>query len=138
MGIIAAFVLGLLVGWLIEWVIDWFYWRGRIERVADENAALKGRISALESEKDRRPAAFEATPLMNADGSDNLRAVKGIGPVFAARLKEAGVHTFEHLSRLSSKELEEILGPLYKRFFAKEAGILSQAKEFAARRAAQG
>lgn len=138
MTVIAAIVLGLLIGWLAEWVIDWFYWRGRIERIADENAALQGRISSLESERDRRPAAFEANPLMNADGSDNLRAVKGIGPVFAARLKEAGVLTFEHLSGLSSQELEEILGPLYKRFFAKEAGIRGQAKEFAARRAAQG
>jgi hypothetical protein len=41
MNIIAIFVLGILIGWLIEWVIDWFYWRGRIQALAEENARLQ-------------------------------------------------------------------------------------------------
>ena len=70
-------------------------------------------------------------PLVDADGNDNFQAIKGVGPVFAKRLKEAGILTFEQLSRLKTKQLEEILGALYKRFFSKQESILAQAKEFA-------
>jgi predicted flap endonuclease-1-like 5' DNA nuclease len=59
----------------------------------------------------------------------------GIGPVFAKRLKDAGVTTFEQLSRLTYKELEEILGNLYKRFFSRQETILTQAQEYAKQRA---
>lgn len=72
---------------------------------------------------------------MDADGNDNFQAIKGIGPVFAKRLKEAGVLTFEQLSRLKTRQLEEILGTLYKRFFSRQETILAQASEFARQRA---
>ena len=60
-----------------------------------------------------------------------MQAIKGVGPVFAKRLKDAGILTFERLSRMRSAELEQILGTLYKRFFSKQETILAQAKEFA-------
>jgi len=78
---------------------------------------------------------FFAVPLVDKDGNDNFQAIKGIGPVFAKRLKESGVTTFEQLSRLKSKPLEEILGTLYKRFYSKQEAIVAQAKEFAKQRA---
>ena len=138
MGVIASIVLGLLIGWLVEWIIDWFYWRGRMRLVAEENArlardnaALKERITSLEAKKNQRLLSAKNVPLTDKDGNDNFLAIKGIGPVFAKRLKEAGVTTFEQLSRLTSRELEDILGTLYKRFFSKQEKILAQAKEFA-------
>ena len=134
----AAFVLGLLIGWLVEWIIDWLYWRGRIEKIARENRNLKERVTALEEELKRISESARITPIIDKEGNDNLQAIKGIGPAFSKRLNEAGVHTFEHLSQLTPKELEEILGTLFKRFFSKENTIIAQAKEFAEQKAKRG
>ena len=135
---VAAMVLGLLIGWLVEWVIDWFYWRARIRDTASENLNLKERIAALEEEINRKVPAVKAAPIRDRKGNDNLQAIHRIGPAFSKRLNEAGVHTFEQLSKLTPGELEEILGTLFKRFFSKENIILAQAKEFAGQKAERG
>jgi predicted flap endonuclease-1-like 5' DNA nuclease len=133
--VISIFVLGLLLGWLAEWAMDWVYWRGRMDRVAEENKNLKEQITSLKKKKDPTRLSPKNIPITDADGNDNLQAIKGVGPVFAKRLKDAGVVTFAQLSRLKTKQLEEILGTLYKRFFSKQETILAQAKEFARQRA---
>jgi predicted flap endonuclease-1-like 5' DNA nuclease len=135
MNVVAMFVLGLLLGWLAEWAIDWVYWRGRIQSITSENTNLKERISSLEAKKNPRVRSAKNVPLTDKDGNDNFQAIKGIGPVFAKRLKESGVTTFKQLSKLKSRQLEQILGTLYKRFFSKQEAILAQAKEFAKQRA---
>jgi len=135
MNSMAMVVLGLLIGWLVEWAIDWYYWRGRIRDIATENATLKERITSLEAKKNQRVLSAKNVPLTDKEGYDNFQAIKGIGPVFAKRLKESGVTTFKQLSKLKSKQLEKILGTLYKRFFSRQETILAQAKEFAKRKA---
>ena len=134
MNVVAMFVLGLLIGWLAEWAIDWAYWRGRIQHVTAENTDLKKQITSLEARKAEPIRSAKNVPLVGKDGHDNFQAIKGIGPVFARRLKEAGVTTFKQLSELKSNQLEEVLGTLYKRFFSKQEIILTQAKEFARQR----
>jgi predicted flap endonuclease-1-like 5' DNA nuclease len=103
------------------------------QSAANENAGPKSgsRSDALES----ATLSAKGIPITDKDGNHNFQAIKGIGPVYAKRLKESGVTTFEHLSRLTSKELEGILGKLYKRFFSKEESIRAQAKEFARQKA---
>ena len=135
MNVIAIFVLGLLIGWLAEWVIDWYYWRGRLYSVASENVNLKERITSLEAPGGQKLESAKGIPLTDAEGNHNFQAIKGIGPVFAKRLNEAGVHTFEQLSQLTPKEMEAVLGELYKRFFSKQNSIIVQAKEFARQKA---
>lgn len=135
MNIVAMFVLGLLVGWLAEWSIDWVYWRGRLQGATSEVTILKERIRALEARKSPQRLSAKNLPLVDKNGNDNLQAIKGIGPVFAKRLKDGGVMSFEQLSRLRSQQLEEMLGTLYKRFFSKEETILAQAREYAKLRA---
>lgn len=142
MGIIASIVLGLLLGWLVEWVIDWFYWRGRIRPVAEENARLardnadlKERLASMEAKISRKSQLAKTRPTGDRAGKDNLQAIRGVGPVIAKRLNEAGVYTFEELSQLNPDELQEIMGPLSKRFFPKQESILTQAKEFAEQKA---
>ena len=133
MNLVAMLVLGLFLGWMAEWALDLYYWRGRISRIASENSGLRERITALEARKAPAPVSAKNVPLRDADGNDNLQAIKGVGPVFARRLKDAGVVTFEQLSRLKTRQLEEILGTLYKRFFSKQETILAQARQFAER-----
>jgi len=138
MNIIAIFILGVLIGWIVEWILDWFYWRGRIQKAADENTELKEQIISLEKALSSKPDASITTPLTNRRGQDNLQAINGIGPVFAKRLNEAGIHTFEQLSELTSEYMERILGPLFTRFFSEENTIIEQAKEFAKQKAKNG
>lgn len=142
MGVIASIVLGLLLGWLLEWVIDWFYWRGRMRPIAEENARLskdnedlKERLATLESKVSRKSQLSKTRPTGDRASKDNLQAIKGIGPVIAKRLNEAGIYTFEELSRLTPEELQEVMGPLAKRFFPKQESILTQAKDFAEQKA---
>ncbi|HET9909290.1 MAG TPA: helix-hairpin-helix domain-containing protein [Anaerolineales bacterium] len=142
MGVIASIVLGLLLGWLLEWVIDWFYWRGRMRSIAEENARLskdnedlKERLATLETKVSRKSQLSKTRPTGDRSNKDNLQAIKGIGPVIAKRLNEAGIYTFEELSRLTPEELQEVMGPLAKRFFPKQESILTQAKDFAEQKA---
>ena len=151
MNIIAALVLGLLIGWLVEWVIDWFYWRGRIRPLAEENANLaqenanlktesadlKERIAALETKVSRKSQLSKTKPIRDKAGMDNLQAIRGVGPVIAKRLNEAGIYTFEEMAQLAPQELEEILGSLIKKFFPGEEKMIAQAKEFAQQKARQ-
>jgi len=161
MNIIAFFILGLLIGWIIEWIIDWFYWRGRINTLAEENerlqkegsglddevkttliqgnkkldeenSGLKIQLADMEDEINRIKAAALIGHLFNKDGSHNLQSIKGIGPAFAKRLNDAGIKTFEQLAQQMPEDMERILGTLYKRFFAKKGNaILDQANGFA-------
>ncbi|NPA92410.1 MAG: hypothetical protein GXO56_01850 [Chloroflexi bacterium] len=100
------FVLGLLVGWLIEWLIDWWYWRRKCQRVA---------VSA------------------SADLIDDLQQIRGIGPVIAKKLNDAGITTFAELAALTVTQLEEIVGEEIRRL-TDEEDILRQARERAARK----
>jgi predicted flap endonuclease-1-like 5' DNA nuclease len=134
MNVIAMFVLGLLIGWLAEWVIDWYYWRGRIYNLASENTDLKNHIASLKTRQNQSFKPDKGLELTDKAGRDNFQAIKGIGPVFAQRLREAGITTFEQLSRLTPEQLGEILGDRYKRLFSNQETILAQAKDFAQQR----
>lgn len=142
MSVLASIVLGLLIGWCIEWAIDWFYWRGQMRpvakenaRLAQDNADLKERIASLETKVGRKSQLAKTRPTSDRAGKDNLQAIKGVGPVISKRLNEAGIYTFEELSQLNANELEEIMGPLAKRFFPKQERILTQAKDLAEQKA---
>jgi len=151
MNIFAALVLGLLIGWLVEWTIDWFYWRSRMRALAKEsaslteenenlkagNADLKERIAAIETKINKRSQLAKTKPIRDRAGRDNLQAIRGIGPVIAKRLNDAGIYTFEELAQVAPEELEEILGALIKKFFPGEEKMIAQAKEFAQQKAQQ-
>lgn len=121
-----TFVLGLLIGWLIEWVIDYFYWRRRYEE--------KDRAHASETAAIRRsspPAKQESHPAPVVP--DNLKVIKGIGPVIERKLNEAGVYTFEQLGGLTVAQLRRILGNAIERL-ADEEALLQQARDLARRK----
>ena len=138
MNLLAAIILGLLMGWLIEWIIDWFYWRGRLQRAANENADLRERITSVEAGSRKKAAPSRSPILTDQFGNDNFQVIKGIGPAFSKRLNDAGIHTFERLAELTPEEMEEILGTLYKRVFSKQNTIIAQAKQFAQLKAQNG
>lgn len=62
--------------------------------------------------------------------ADDLKKIKGIGPVIAKRLNQAGIYTFAQLADLTLDELEEALGNMLQRFI-NERAILRHARELA-------
>ena len=97
MNTLFTFILGLLVGWLIEWLIDYFYWRRRYaekEVVHARQTTSESRVAPV-STVESRPAV-KAAP-------DDLKIVKGIGPVIERKLNDAGIYTFEQLGNLTRR-----------------------------------
>lgn len=121
MNIVIALVLGLLVGWLIEWVIDWFYWR----RPRDEKQDVPASTPIMTQRIRYKTAPSDA---------DDLKKIKGVGPVIAKRLNSAGIYKFEQLADLTLDEFEEALGDLLQRFI-NERAILRHARELAEQKA---
>jgi predicted flap endonuclease-1-like 5' DNA nuclease len=121
MNIAIALVLGLLIGWLVEWVIDWFYWR----RPREDKRELPAST----------PLVTQRIRYKTAPGhADDLKKIKGIGPVIAKRLNQAGIYTYEQLADLTLDEFEEALGDLLQRFI-NERAILRHARELADQKA---
>jgi len=87
--------------------------RGQIRHAAKENVGLSERIVSLEARRDPAPRSAKNIPLTDADENDNFQAIKRVGLVFAKRLRDAGVLTFEKLAGLKSSQLEQILETLY-------------------------
>jgi predicted flap endonuclease-1-like 5' DNA nuclease len=122
-----TFVLGLLIGWLIEWLIDYFYWRRRYA----ENREVYSSESRVEN-KTAPVAAVEPSPPVKVV-PDDLKKIKGIGPVIERKLNEAGIETFEQLGNLTPADLQRILGKSIERL-ADEESLLEQARDFARRK----
>ena len=119
-----TFILGLLIGWLIEWLIDYFYWRRRY--VARDDVQAHAPVPVSES----RMAPVEVLAPVAKVVPDDLKIIKGIGPVIERKLNEAGIYTFEQLGNLTSADLRRILGKMIERL-ADEESLLQQARDLA-------
>ena len=92
--------------------------------VADEVAVFGGRAEVADPVPADEPLpivaepALESTPVVDVVAvsepsaqQDDLADIVGIGPVFAAHLQTAGIHTFAQLAALRPEQLEEIMAP---------------------------
>jgi predicted flap endonuclease-1-like 5' DNA nuclease len=144
---IRVFILGVFFGVYLKWIIDEIYTRDRLRMIANENTRLRDRIQLLEQPKpletrpimqtsptpqpDQRPAPVAAPrPARRASTRDDLKQIKGIGPVMEKKLNAAGVNTYEQFSRLTTQELQNILG-ISKRVVQSADNLITQAKKLA-------
>ena len=123
-----TFILGLLIGWLIEWLIDYFYWR---RRYSESNAPLV--TSAARTERASSSASEVGVQPVAKVVPDDLKVIKGIGPVIERKLNDAGVYTFEQLGNLTASGLRRILGNTIERL-SDEESLLRQARDLARRK----
>ena len=76
-----GFLFGIAVGALLAWLSQRYLW------------------PALETVP-ARPCPAEVPP-------DDFVVLRGVGPAFAQRLHEAGIHTYADLARLTPEEIAE-------------------------------
>ena len=145
MRVLKVFFLGFVYGWFMRWIIDEIYTRDNLRMITDENVFLKERIKSLEAPKSLETLSVKQTapapqtrpapePVSRASAKDDLKVIKGVGPVMEKKLNAAGVHTFEELSRLTTSDLQNILG-ISKRVTQSADNLLSQARKFAQQKA---
>jgi predicted flap endonuclease-1-like 5' DNA nuclease len=144
---IRVFILGVFFGVYLKWIIDEIYTRDNLRMIAKENMRLRDRLQLTEEaqslerksvqrasptpQPDQRPAP-PATPKPARRAStftrDDLKKIKGIGPVMEKKLNAAGVNTYEQFARLTTQQLQNILG-ISKRVQQSADNLISQAKK---------
>ena len=144
---IKVFILGLIFGVYLKWIIDEIYVRDNLRMIANENIQLRDRVKLLDQHRspetrsvqrttpvpqpDQRPApAPTPKPAQRAPRKDDLKKIRGIGPVMEKKLNAAGVNTYEQFSRLTTQQLQNILG-LSKRVVQSADNFITQAKKLA-------
>lgn len=153
MNFAVGIIIGLIAGWVIEWIIDWIFWR----RDDGQDPALPEKLRQAEAEAEQLRTRLKEHEAALADSNetiDSLRAqldelagqvpqkedrlerVKGIGAVFAAKLKAAGIHSYTQLAEQSPQRIREIIQPEEWQRIDPEAWI-AQAREMAEQQAAK-
>lgn len=104
--------MGLMLGVAVGWVILKRFQRPAVESF--DHSQSSGSTKEIEltsavAEAEIKPdSPVSATP-EPAPARDRLEAIKGIGPVFARRLNEAGIYTYAELAESSPDKLREIV-----------------------------
>ncbi len=95
---------------------------GILERLQDQLNQMFPQLSRLAGEPVR-------------PGQDRLMDIRGIGPVYSRKLREAGIDTFEQLAAMSPEEVLDLIDePLWRERSIDSAGWIEQARELAAQR----
>ena len=141
MKVLKVFILGLLYGWLVKFTIDRIYRDHEIDDIKNENAFLKEHIQSLEtrlkSKSHEEPSVKrnvtqprpQSRSVQTATKRDDLKIIKGIGPAIEKKLKDAGINTFAEMARLTTGELESILGNSKR--LQSAGNLITQAKKLA-------
>lgn len=147
-----VFFLGLVVGWLFKWIIDEIFEEENLRSVTDENVLPQHSMEMLAEPRSLEAKSVQRTPdgplgerpqpyfepgsvptAVTEDSTssiDDLKVIKGVGPAMEKKLNDAGITTFEQLSRLTSTDLGNILG-LSKRGTQNADNLLTQARQLA-------
>ncbi len=137
MKVLRVFFLGFVYGLFMKYIIDEIFVRDHLRMIANENTVLRERIQELEARAAQRVQSTpppiphsEPTPTRSVNSKDDLKLIKGIGPQMEKKLNEAGVYTFDELSRLTTSDLQMILG-ISKRATQNADNLLTQARKLA-------
>ena len=82
--------------------------RRLIRRRRSDGAAGYGSADVAVETEAKAKAAEPATRAAATLAADDLTEIKGIGPVFAERLRQAGITTFADVAKTSADQLREV------------------------------
>ena len=73
--------------------------------------AMRDRLVSIAAPQDPEPPRFRVVPPSpTPPAEDDLTAISGIGPVFAGRLRDAGITSFADISAAGASRLADITG----------------------------
>lgn len=78
--------------------------------------AMRDRLVSIAAPREPQPPRFRVVPppddvqLDDSEPEDDLTSIRGIGPVFAERLRDKGIRTVEDLARAEPEKVAEMLG----------------------------
>jgi predicted flap endonuclease-1-like 5' DNA nuclease len=147
MKVLRVFFVGLVFGWLMRWIIDKIFLEEELRHLTNENDVLRQRLQTLETPRARQdrpvqrpaPASLpveEAEPVAVMGSGpvpphrDDLKMIKGVGPQIEKKLNAAGVYTFDQMSRLTTEQMQAILGGT-RRNTQNTDNLINQARKFA-------
>ena len=86
------------------------------EIVSDEapivvETSLAAEKSDQTNEKVSETIVAAEEPVASDKSLDNLESIWGIGPIYAQRLRSAGIHTFAQLAESSADHVQAIIAP---------------------------
>jgi large subunit ribosomal protein L21 len=76
----------------------------------------------------------DAPPAPVAIQPDDLEVINGIGPVFAGRLRAAGIETFAQLAELTPDRIREIIAPIRSSHMIDAEGWIAEARTLSERK----
>lgn len=100
--------------------------------VAEAPKAKAAPKAAAKAAPAKETAAPKATPKAGAEGGDDLRKIEGVGPKIAEILTNAGLGSFEAVSKASADEIREILAEAGNRYKSHDPTTWPKQAEFAA------
>jgi predicted flap endonuclease-1-like 5' DNA nuclease len=96
---------------------------GLLQRILDQIGQMIPSLTRLSKAPPLRP------------GQDRLTDIRGIGPVYASKLYEAGIQTFRQLASMTPEEIYNVLNlPAWRMRSANAANWIEQAEHFASQR----
>ena len=121
MNVYLATILGLLIGFIVGWLIQ----RNRMREVGENQQNIQNKLEATRTEikllRTKVEAEIKASQSKVEESdrkaqivykkADHLEDVNGIGPVFAQRLNNAGIYTFDDLAGQTPERVREIISP---------------------------
>lgn len=82
----------------------------QVGTIREKLAVAEAEIARLSADSSPQPGQEEAV-VERIIVKDNLERINGIGPMFARRLNEAHIFTFDQLAALSPERVKEIIAP---------------------------
>lgn len=128
-------ILGVVLGWLAKWTVDYFLNQKEADTAvalqSEQVAELKDRLAIYREENAALREALDQMPKVVVKEKDSLQKINGIGPVFAQKFNEAGIHTFADLGSLSPEKALEIIQPqewqaVHPELWIEQARLLAQ------------
>ncbi|HSM43387.1 MAG TPA: helix-hairpin-helix domain-containing protein [Acidimicrobiia bacterium] len=74
--------------------------------------AMRDRLVSIAAPQEPEPPRFKVVPPVTSSlpEEDDLTSITGIGPVFAGRIRDAGITTFSDVATAGAAKLAEITG----------------------------
>ena len=102
-------VIGLITGLLLSWVIEPLFKRWADAESKDTQDRSTYFQPAAETPQPVQSAAPEKITKVILRDRDDFERINGIGPVFARRLNEARIFTFEQLASLPVGKIQQLI-----------------------------